>query len=54
VALAGRVETVMNLGARNPRYAHTDDVRVELDARVRGHDVLTALLIGRTTTRGRA
>jgi hypothetical protein len=54
LALAGHVDTVVNLGARNPRYAHTDDVRVERDARVRGHDVLTALLIGRTTTRGRA
>jgi hypothetical protein len=54
VPLAGHVETVVNLGARNPRYAHTDDVRVELDARVCDHEVLTAFLTGRTTTRGRA
>jgi hypothetical protein len=54
VVLAGHVDTVVNLGAWNPRYAHTDDARVELAARVRGHEVLTAFLTGRTTTRGRA
>jgi hypothetical protein len=33
VVLVGHVDTVVNLGDWNPRYAHTDDARVELDVR---------------------
>jgi hypothetical protein len=54
VVLDGSVGTVVNLGAVNPRYAHTDEARVELDALVRGHEVLTAFLTEGITTRGRA
>jgi succinyl-diaminopimelate desuccinylase len=42
----------VNFGPGDPRYAHSDEERVEVDALVRGHDVLTAFLTGRTTSRG--
>jgi succinyl-diaminopimelate desuccinylase len=40
----------VNFGPGDPRYAHTDEERVGVDALVRGHDVLTRFLTGPTTT----
>lgn len=41
----------VNLGPGDPRYAHADDERVDVDALVRTYDVLRRFLAGTPTTR---
>jgi acetylornithine deacetylase/succinyl-diaminopimelate desuccinylase-like protein len=38
----------VNFGPGDPRYAHTDDERIDTEALERAHDVLTRFLIGPT------
>ena len=36
----------VNLGPGDPRYAHTDDERVSMDALVRAYEIVSAFLTG--------
>jgi succinyl-diaminopimelate desuccinylase len=36
----------VNLGPGDPRYAHTDDERVSMDALVRAYEIVAAFLTG--------